>query len=255
MHLSKALARCLVTLSLTAGFLTPAQEKPAIQDAPAITLLTEMMSVTGWSALLPALADITVSSTDYSRSQSGVQVILKARPAHNQFRFDIQEGGAFIRNGNLLQQKPAIRSSFLPTKLAKASFPSYLPFFSPLTSFADASVPVHDLGRETFDQQQAEAIDIGGSSAVGLYEPGRFTHMVVYVDTATKYPIGAKIDMPAQSNPSLTIPITWHWGGYQQLGGVLLPTHVEETLYSATIRAATIQSAQINSSLTDADFQ
>ena len=235
--------------------LAPPSDAAVLQDPVAISLLSRMMQQTGWNTVLPTLADITVSATDTSRNSEGTPVTMQARPGANEFRYDISGGGgSIIRNGTLLRQIAGGGTTHYGPSVAAGSYPAYLPFLTPLLSFSTPTVPVRSLGPQTFDGQQVEAIDIGQVQKIGLHGQSPFTHIVVYLDASTSYPVGAIIDTPALTNPSLTLPITWHWGKYTQMEGVLVPASVEETTGSAVRRRATIQSIQLNTGLTDANF-
>lgn len=78
--------------------------------------------------------------------------------------------------------------------------------------------------------------------------------MDVYLDAVSHLPVALAFATHADDDMGTNIPVEIHFAGYQQLGGIQVPTRVEKLLQGTVALEITISSVVINTGISDSEF-
>ena len=85
--------------------------------------------------------------------------------------------------------------------------------------------------------------EIQGLSAVDLY-----------LDAATHLPVALDFNIHPDNDFGLSIPVEIQFSGYQKMGGIIVPTHIQKLIQGTLTFDFYVSSVTINSGLTDSEF-
>jgi hypothetical protein len=93
-----------------------------------------------------------------------------------------------------------------------------------------------------------------GASAGANATLGHLTEFDIWLDASSLLPARLSFSIHPDSNAGLDIPVQVQFSGYQTVGGVVTPTHVQRLINDTLVLDVQIQSASMNTGLTSAVF-
>ena len=78
--------------------------------------------------------------------------------------------------------------------------------------------------------------------------------MDVYLDAASHLPVALAINIHPDNDMGLNIPVQIQFSGYQQMGGITVPTRIQKLLQGTLTLDFTVGSVAVNSGIPDSEF-
>lgn len=92
----------------------------------------------------------------------------------------------------------------------------------------------------------------GAADAVALIQ--RLSAVDVYLSTVNGLPVALDFNLHPDDNAAIDLAVEIRYGSYQQLNGILLPTHIEKLVNNSLALDLSITSLTLNPGLSPADF-
>lgn len=227
---------------------TSAANATVSKDPQAVAVLQQTMLVTGWGAPpSDVLAQATLTSEREGSTQTSA-VVLKAR-GQREFRNETADA-TFVKSGDRASVADRSGSKVVGDDSIRQLAPYYFPFFTLLTSYADADVELTYLGIEEVRGEKAYKVRLVRRSNSG----GRPQPMTIFVSVATLLPLKLTYTRIASNNPNVAIECTRLLSDYRKVGWLWFPFYQEETVGGRPPRALRFESVRLNVGLSDSDF-
>lgn len=230
---------------------TAAQDQPPSppqKDAQAVAVLQQTMVVTGWgSPPSDVLAQASLTSERDGSTQTSA-FVLKAR-GKGEFRNENADS-TFVKSGDRASLTNRSGSKVAGNDSIRQLSPYYFPFFTLLSSYADADVQLTYLGIEDVAGEKAYKVQL-----VRQRDPdARREPMTVFVSVTTLLPVKLIYARIASDNPNVAIECTRLLSDYRKVGWLWFPFYQEEALGGKPPRVLRFESVQLNVGLSDSDF-
>lgn len=138
-------------------------------------------------------------------------------------------------------------------------------WFFPALALAEAlnsaSITLSYIGQETRNGEAVQHVRFwrvlpapSGSKASALTKLEGLSTADVYLD-ATKYlPVELDFNTHSDDNAAVDIPVEIEYSNYQQLSGILAPTHIQKRINNSPLLDIYVTSVSVNPNLPSADF-
>ena len=153
-------------------------------------------------------------------------------------------------------------SSVHPMALHNCLTPAswFFPALALAQAINDPSIMITYVGKDTWNDVTVQhvrfwrALPSSTSSAANVDQVAPLAAVDVYLDLGNLLPVALDFNAHPDDNASIDIPIEIQYGGYQNLSGILLPTHIQKLMNYSLFLDINVTSAAINANLSSADF-
>ncbi len=245
-------------------FSTPAftQSPRAPKDDAAMTVLSQMAAVTGWTR---ANAPIDVMATGTITRHRGEQqdtfpIALKVKGGRKS-RTEIQDGSFLLTsivNGNRAAALTPEGTRHIPSHVAAARRPMEFPFLTDLSAPWDDDVSLSYQGTEEVRGESTHRIEIvrepPADYPLRKYKR-RTVGLTVWISTVSGLPVQIQYNHVAFNNPHAFLPATRYFSDYRVVGGLAVPFYQEESVRGQRLRTLQLVDVQFNLGLSDFEFE
>lgn len=133
-----------------------------------------------------------------------------------------------------------------------------LPVFTLGAALANLQIAAVYIGQTTVNGATTDHLQF--SQVAAGQSPKMTTHiqqlsaMEIYLDASSHLPVKVAFSIHPDDNLLLSIPVEIQFSGYQQLGGIQAPTHIQKLLQGVLTLDLTVKSIATNSGIPDSDF-
>lgn len=140
-------------------------------------------------------------------------------------------------------------------------------WFSPALALAEAlndpSVAITYVGQETRDGEAVQHIRFWrvfppqsskSGSAKALAKMESLSAADVYLDAAKYLPVALDFNIHPENNAAINIPVEIQYASYQQMNGILVPTHTQKLINNSPLLDIYVTSIAVNPNLSSTDF-
>jgi len=257
-----AIARLLLSLGFSVLLaISSAPQQPPQRDPAALTLAKlSVQAILGNQSLTDATLQGTANYSAGSDQESGAftlevkgnqesKLVLNLSGGTRQEIRQVQAGAWVGLDG----QK---RAMALHNCLIDAS--SLLPVFTLQAALANPNIAAVYFGQATVNGVTADHLQfsqvVAGQGQKMTTEIQQLSTMEIYLDASSHVPLAVGFSIHPDDNLRLSVPAEIRFSGYQQLGGIQVPTRVQKFLQGTLTLDLAVQSIATNSGIPDSDF-
>jgi len=136
----------------------------------------------------------------------------------------------------------------------------FFPALALAEALNDPAVTITYIGQETRNGEAVQHVRFSrvlpgeNGTAEALAQFRALSAADVYLDAANSLPVELDFNLHPDKNASVDIPAEVRYSGYQKVGGILLPTHIQKLINHSLYLDLNVTGAAINANLSSADF-
>lgn len=242
-----------VSLACLVLFAAALCQPPPVRDPQALALAAQSVAaLAGGSTVIDVTLSGSVTRTAGSDVQTGTATLYGK--GQNESRLDLNlsnDQRTEIRNYVGTPQGEWIGPDGTPIPFAQFNCLTdavwFFPALSSLALASDSNQTLSYVGLETLNGASVQHLR-------SVWYGQQISQTDFYLDSTTLLPVSIGLNVHADSDSSLNIPIQVQFSNYQNVNGVLVPYHIQQSLNGSLLLDFAVDGAILNSGLADSLF-